>query len=466
MRRLAIATLLLVSGIAPVVRAQDSQPGQVDPLAPPAPDGRTPDRHSPEPPMAEPVDGPGGDASLRRELDELRRRLDAIEGGGAGPQEPVAGPQLWSYIKENIRLSVTLNTFFVYREHSLVSANGPTGDASAFTVGQFELDIWSEHRIGLDFRVDIDMVEDDGGSIGGNGAFNYAEDLQVEQAYVQADFGKLLAGGPPVRLMFGRFNAPIGFEPIDAPGLWQFSRSNLAVLLTPGNLVGARGQVYTSFLDFDAYIANGWNTNDDPDREKTGGGRLTLKLGGDPGAPLLQLAPAVIFGHEPTAERAGDLRVVADVVAIIRPMDRVQLGLEANFGHESNPIERNPVNGAGPIRVGDHATWNAYLASLNVRLTPWFAVTMRGEYIHDEDGFHTQLVRLTGRTGQHHLKSGTVALLFKVPTGDGGVFDPLFINLEYRYDKSDQKIYTSHSPSDVGDATHASQLAFQVFFYF
>lgn len=458
----AAALACVVAGVA---YGQDGGPR--DPLAPDGPGLAGPSGEGP-PAAAPPQDDVG---ELRREMERMRERLATLErrvddgGGDAGPHdEPGVGDALWSYARENLRLSLTLNTFYVYRDHSALSANGPTGGASAFSVGQLELDIWSEHRFGVDFRVDVDTTEDDTG-LGGNGTFNYPDDLQLEQAFLQVDFARLL-DGPPVRVMFGKFNAPVGFEPIDAPGLWQFSRSNLAALLTPANLVGAKAGFFSEHVDVEAFVANAWNLNDDPDQEKTGGGRLVVRLLGEPDRPLLSIAPSVIFGHEPTGAKAGSRRIVGDLVLVARPIDRLAVAVETNFGHESDPVERSPLGGGPPILVGDHATWEAYLASATFRVTEWLGLTLRGEYIKDNHGFQTGAVRQLGVVRSNHLKSFTVALLFKIPLGDGEVFDPLFINVEYRYDRSNHELYTGRSPSGLGDETHASQVAFQVFFYF
>lgn len=115
--------------------------------------------------------------------------------------------------------------------------------------------------------------------------------------------------------------------------------------------------------------------------------------------------------------------------------------------------------------MGDHATWEAYLASATVRVIDRLGPTLQGEYIETTTA-STRAVRMLGARRSYHLKSFTVALLFEIPTGGGEVFDPLFINVEYRYDRSNHELYTSRSPSGVGDETHASQVAFQVFFYF
>lgn len=470
MRTLLVAALLACSA-ASAVHAQDDEDAR-DPLAPEE-TGRTarPRGERPEARPRGPATPPPSESELdqlRRDMRSMRDRLESLESqaGDERPTEPSTPDKVWAYAKENLRLSITLNNFYVYRDNSPLSVSGPTDDSSAFTVGQLELDIWSEHRFGIDFRVDIDTVEDDGGSIGGNGTFNHADDIQLEQAYIQVDFAKLL-GTAPIRLTFGKFNAPMGFEPIDAPGLWQFSRTNLASLLTPANLVGAKAGYYSDVVDAEVYIANGWNVNDDPDREKTGGARITLKLLGDAGSPLITIAPAIIYGHESaTSVGASDKRLVADIVVVVRPIDRVAIAFEGNFGHENDPIERSPLGGGAPIRGRDRAVWDAYLGSINVRLTEWFAVTLRGEYIRDRHGFHTGAVRQTGVAGPNYLKSGTAALCFKLPTGVGEVFDPLFINLEYRYDRSNRRLWSSRGPSSTGDETHSSTFAFQVFFYF
>ncbi|MCH7852067.1 MAG: outer membrane beta-barrel protein, partial [Candidatus Marinimicrobia bacterium] len=74
--------------------------------------------------------------------------------------------------------------------------------------------------------------------------------------------GELIA---PV-ITFGKFNAPIGYELLDAPDMYQFSHSLVFDNALPTNLTGfSISQDLGAGLDLVAYIANGWYLSDGSD---------------------------------------------------------------------------------------------------------------------------------------------------------------------------------------------------------
>lgn len=407
---------------------------------------------------------------LQEEVEKLKKKLEELDKDQAphpaskpakpgekkpadeAPEGETKAQALWKWVSENFHISLNLNNVYVGGDHAFVgNAAGLRGSYNTFTVAQFEIDIWTEFKFGVDFRVDIDTAEDDDG-LGTVGQILYPDELEIEQGYIQFDLDKIL-GLAPLKFVFGKFNYPMGFEPIDAPGLWQVTRSNVANFLTPNNAVGAMAKFETKFIDAETYLVNGWNTNDDPDTEKTVGGRLTLKLFNMGKYHVVQVSPAITYGREPTGQHSGDQRTVFDLVVLLQPLKQLKIAFEFNQGHESKHV----ALGRGS------SEWTGYQLSATLQVLPWMGVTLRGEYIDDHDGVQTGA--LTVGSQHHHLRSFTTALLFKVPLGNK-VVEEFFINLEWRYDRSNQRLYTNHSPSTTGDEHHRSQFALQVYLYF
>ena len=73
----------------------------------------------------------------------------------------------------------------------------------------------------------------------------------------------------------GKFNAPIGFELLDAPDMYQFSHSLVFDFGLPTNLTGfSVGKDLSQGFDLIAYGVNGWDQNTEPGGNVTWGGRL------------------------------------------------------------------------------------------------------------------------------------------------------------------------------------------------
>ncbi|MCH8838893.1 MAG: outer membrane beta-barrel protein [Candidatus Marinimicrobia bacterium] len=124
------------------------------------------------------------------------------------------------------------------------------GTNLGFSFDQLEIDLEKELSETVSLRADIDFMVDM---------------VAVEQAYVSfkpIKFGELIA---PV-ITFGKFNAPIGYELLDAPDMYQFSHSLVFDNALPTNLTGfSISQDLGAGLDLVAYIANGWYLSDGSD---------------------------------------------------------------------------------------------------------------------------------------------------------------------------------------------------------
>jgi hypothetical protein len=138
-------------------------------------------------------------------------------------------------------------------------------DANTFSLDQVEIDLSkSLGDIGT-LRADLEWVSD------GEGGFT----LDAEQGYVTLDLGMGRGDGNYPTLTFGKFNAPIGFELLDAPDMYQFSHALVFDNGLPTNLTGAMLSMdLGNGVDVVVHLSNGWDQNVDANTDKMIGGRL------------------------------------------------------------------------------------------------------------------------------------------------------------------------------------------------
>jgi len=211
--------------------------------------------------------GPAAAQNLERTVQELKARVGALE------QQAEASAADQKSMKERIEEAVGLkisgfvDTSFFWNANAgdLATGNG-TAEAANFSLDQVELDLEKEITSWLTVRTDIDFEEADG---------SLTTDEVFEQGFVVVTIPMLAAideDGWDVTV--GKFNAPIGWELLDAPDTYQFSQSITFLHGIPTNLTGVilRGNV-TSYFDFVLYGVNGWDVNADNNRDKTVGGQ-------------------------------------------------------------------------------------------------------------------------------------------------------------------------------------------------
>jgi len=141
------------------------------------------------------------------------------------------------------------------------SATNAVGSQGGVTLDQIELDIeYSSGNVGL--RFDLESSGD------GFGATPF------EQGYIYYTLPNIADDG--LTFSFGKFNAPIGWELLDAPDMYQFSHALVFDNGLPTNLVGASLAANVGLVDFIVYVANGADTNAANAGEGLGtwGGRL------------------------------------------------------------------------------------------------------------------------------------------------------------------------------------------------
>ena len=156
---------------------------------------------------------------------------------------------------ENIQISGFVDTSY--------SDDNKTGSVGGVTLDQVELDIeYSEGNVGL--RFDLESSGDGFGT------------TPFEQAFITYTFEGV--GDEGTTFTFGKFNAPIGWELLDAPDMYQYSHALVFDNGLPTNLTGAMLSTAFGMIDGTVYVANGTDTNakNTQGSMKTFGGRLGI----------------------------------------------------------------------------------------------------------------------------------------------------------------------------------------------
>ncbi|MFH1143422.1 MAG: outer membrane beta-barrel protein [Candidatus Eisenbacteria bacterium] len=284
-------------------------------------------------------------------------------------------------------------------------ANAERGE---FGLDQVELDLLHAAGDRTSARADLEWVKS-------GEEFN----LAVEQGY-------LTYKGRGWGFTLGRFNAPIGFELLDAPDMYQYSHALVFTYALPTNLTGLMVErSLAGGLSALAYAVNGWDQNAEDNRLATWGGRLGLSRG------MLAGGLSIISGREGSEPELD--RTVFDIDLSARPAGWV-LGAEVNAGG---------VKSAG----GERQTWVGLLAMAHRDFNTQVGLTVRYDYLDDKDSFVFGSTVGTTQTRQAITVAPTLAL-------DEGVG----VLLELRIDLSDQKAFID--PDGVAKDTQTS-LAFE-----
>jgi hypothetical protein len=210
---------------------------------------------------------------LKLENQSLKERLSALEKRGAGLD-------FFGYLAANLRY-VDLP--------DVTDAQGVVTDKKRdldFFNNVVELDFERRYSNRAKARADLlfNFTPAQGGVPQGR-----TFQVDVEQAYAELNWGESNNLAPAwsnpntaprsdFAVLFGRFDAPWGFEPVNAPGNYCVTRSNLFQLIKPKLFTGAMAVAnWSDQLSTSLYVVNGLEDNFDVKNNfKTVGGRIDL----------------------------------------------------------------------------------------------------------------------------------------------------------------------------------------------
>jgi Putative beta-barrel porin-2, OmpL-like. bbp2 len=335
-----------------------------------------------------------------------------LTGGSAAaladdPPAPKAAESKFDELLDSAGLTVS-----GYIAASYYASNGYPGnihqfdvDHNTFQLDQAGLQIAYQPKEGFGALVDVIAGED-------ARILHLAEDghdtsFDVRQAFLQYATGNLT-------VMAGKFVTLAGAEVINPTLNTNFSRSLLFFDSEPLTHTGVRGAYVMGDFTFTAGVNNGWNSTSTSYGSKTG----ELSVAYAPASKLFALSANAYFGKARAFDTTGALfyegeKSLIDLVATYNVNSALTLILNFDWDQQKN------VPDAGGFL--HDASWNAAALYVNYAINDQFRVSLRGEYLDDQDGFVT---------GAHQtLKEGTLTFGYSPVKS----FE---LRAEVRYDKS------------------------------
>jgi hypothetical protein len=256
--------------------------------------------------------------------------------------------------------------------------------------------------------------------------------VDIRQAFLQYATG-------PLTVMAGKFVTLAGAEVINPTLNTNFSRSLLFFDSEPLTHTGVRATyALTGEITATAGVNNGWNSTSTSYGSKTG----ELGLAYAPASKLFALAANAYFGK---AEAFDAEKTLIDVVGTYNVTSQLSIVLNFDWDQQKSAFTD-----------GSDASWHAAALYVNYAINDQFRVSVRGEYLDDQDGFVT---------GAHQtLKEGTVTFGY-APVKN---FE---LRAEFRYDKSgsDTPIFyktRAAAASQTPDSDNLSEFALQAVYKF
>jgi len=256
--------------------------------------------------------------------------------------------------------------------------------------------------------------------------------FDVRQAYLQYATG-------PLTVMAGKFVTLAGAEVINPTLNTNFSRSLLFFDSEPLTHTGVRGTyAATDEITLTAGVNNGWNTTSTSYGSKTG----EVSIAYAPASKLFALAVNGYFGK---AEAFDAEKSLVDVVATYNATSQLTFILNFDWDQQDKAFTD-----------GTNASWNAAALYVNYAINDQWRVSVRAEYLDDQDGFVTGAVQT--------LKEGTVTFGYDP-------FKNFELRAEFRYDKSGSGTPTFYktraaAASQTPDSSSLSEFALQAVYKF
>jgi len=255
------------------------------------------------------------------------------------------------------------------------------------------------------------------------------QDIDLHQAFVSW----VAPLGSGLRLDAGKFVTGLGYEVIEGYDGWNddATHSFLFGYAIPFTHTGVRAAYgFTTALSAMLMVANGWDDVEDDNRGKT----VHLQLGVTP-SPRLAVYLNGIAGPEQTNDDV-HFRDVADVDATWKATDHLSVGLNADWGRETN---------AAPL--GRMAVWRGAAVYVGVAPGKSLALHARTEVFEDRDGART----------------GTAQTLWEFTlTPELRLGPSVVVRSDLRLDRSDRDVFESR----VGPVATQPTASLNVLFHF
>lgn len=210
---------------------------------------------------------------------------------------------------------------------------------------------------------------------------------------------------------FGTFVTSAGAEVIEANANWNYSRSLLFAWALPYYHFGVKmttpvNKVWTVGVQ----VVNPWNETDGGHRFTNVGLTSAVVKG-----PYNWFVNYYVGPNNPVVAGlpSSGIRHLVDTTLLVNANDHLSFYLNGDYGRNNDPF-------------GGHATWGGVAAAAKYQATKRFALTGRGEYFKDAQGFSTGAAQNLGEV---------------TATGEFKVNNMLITRLEARHDVSSIRFF-------------------------
>lgn len=319
------------------------------------------------------------------------------------PGAAVAGtePNLSSYVTKSN--DITFNT-------AHVALNGSLADGIGYTI---ELDAGSDANVNA--------------PTSGSGA---ADDFDLQEAYLTSP---LFNTG--VNLKVGKFVTLDGIEVIESPLDPTISRGYLFGMAEPFTHVGflLSRPLPIKGLELRAGLVNGWDVLTDNNNRKTVFGGFGINYG-----DLATGALSIYHGPEQAGNDKND-RTSMDLTIFTKPLSKLTIGLQGNWGREERVVSRN------------NDSWKGFGIQPIYQFTDKFSLAGRVEYMENKLGSRF------GSNGGGEITNFTITPGYKLN-------DSMTARVEYRHDVANNSFFEGED--GVFDEKRANQVLAEVFYNF
>jgi len=335
---------------------------------------------------------------------------------GAGAEETKVGGMTVDEIKSALGMSVYLQGGYTYNFSDPDSQENGLRvfdhKANSFTLDLAQLVFTKDAPVGsVGYKLKLSAGET-AKFIHATGLGNAGDEFDLTEAYI--DY--IAPVGKGLKFRFGKFVTMHGAEVIEAKDNMNYSRGLLFNFAIPFTHTGLMvGYPFSDKVSANFYVVNGWDNFDDEGSSKTLG--LSLFV-----TPMEQFSATVnlMNGRELDLQTGvNSNRSLVDLVATVKPVKKLTLVLNADYGIQTNSAPD-----------GDDAKWYGIAGYAKYDFSDLLSATIRAEYFKDSDGART----LTKQTA----KEITVTPEFRVAKN-------LLIRPEYRHDWSDKEAFDSGS---------------------
>lgn len=320
-------------------------------------------------------------------------------------------------------------------------------------------------------------------SFGCDGAGTCIEQFGAEEPETEAVLDKFhLTGIAPVgnglSLSIGRFDVPFGIERHDEPLNLTATTSEVFRFGRPQLMTG----FLTSYQFSPSWDVSAWAVNraesdtlhtpfDDNNKDKSYGARIGFTP--FPGGTLLNVGLGGFWGPEQDNNNSNKQRVL-DLDFTWTPVRPLLLAGEVIYGAEDNvSFRERGIPFPAPAVVGQDVKWRGFYVLAHYDLQPWHGISLRYGYLDDEDGARTGVAQT--------LQSVTLASIIHLsrlipdlrPPGvtyarTAHPIDWVNLKIEYRYNRSDQPVFSDAPPAtailEADKSSHQVQLQVAVNF--